>query len=264
MGAKPRREDDMLELERTLAIAAAIGLGAVSMAAPAAPISSTLSLTAFAQAGPESATDTQSASWTTPLQPLSVSVRARANDVVGEGYAEAFGSAQATWAADGLSGNVTFTIGWDTANGYASAVDLRGSGGDWRYTFVADTDGVFSIDYSVTASGNSFGLWGWFVRWDGLGGDILTTLDAFNPSLVGSASRPLTAGQTYTIALQNNANLSGPDGLFSSASMDGLFNWRIVPTVNQVSEPSALALLLTCALALAWVHRHRRATSAAG
>lgn len=226
--------------------------------ASAVPISSSLSLTARAVAGPEEVTRTDAASWGVPLSPLTVSVDAYAVDSVGEGYANAFGSGGATWAADGLSGTVSFTnVGWDVANGRSSAVDLRSGGSDWTYTFVADTDGVFSIDYSVVGRGDLFGLWGWYVGWSGVGGDILSVLDAFQPTRSGTASRELAAGQTYTIRLWNNANLAGDQGLFSAGSMSGLFDWRITPAPSTVPEPGSLSLVFAASLALFALRRRR-------
>lgn len=231
------------------ALGCAIGL-AISPATHAGPISSSMSLAARAVAGPEMATSTDTASWGVPLSPLAVSVSAYAVDAVGEGYASAFGSGTATWAADGLSGTVSFTnVGWDVANGRSSSVDLRWGGDDWTYTFVADSDGVFSIDYQVVGLGsNLFGLWGWYIAWSGLGGDILSVLDPFDPNRSATASRDLTAGETYTVSLRNNANLAGEAGLFSAARMNGLFNWRITAAPNAVSEPGSLALLLAATL----------------
>jgi len=252
-------EDKMVELERLFAVVAAIGLGTVPLAAAAAPISSSLSLTARAEAGPESAASTDSASWTTTPQPLSVSVRARADDVVGEGYAEAFGSADATWAADGLSGSVVFTkVGWDAASVGPARVSLFNEPTpDWSYSFSADSDGVFQIDYTVAGAGNLFGLMGWRIYWTGSGGDILTDLDPFTPDRAGSATRDLTAGQTYTVRLANSALLNGPEGLFIRGSMDGSFNWRITPAGTPVSEPGSATLVAAAALALLLAARRR-------
>ncbi|GAB4471101.1 MAG: hypothetical protein OHK0044_14070 [Burkholderiaceae bacterium] len=173
-----------------------------------------MSLAAHAVAGSEEASSTDTASWGVPLSRLAVSVSAYAVDAVGEGYASAFGAGTATWAADGLSGTVSFTdVGWDVANGRSSSVDLRSGGNDWTYTFAADSDGVFSIDYQVVGVGsNLFGLWGWYIGWSGLGGDILSVLDPFDPKRNATASRDLTAGETYTVSLRNNANLSGGRG----------------------------------------------------
>ena len=105
---------------------------------------------------------------------------------------------------------------------------------------MADTDGTFVMSYDVIGTGDLFGLQGWDIAWSGSGGGLNLEY-AFDPVANGIFSRPLVAGQTYTIALSNGANVSSADGIDLVGSMNGTFEWNIQQST--VPEPGTLALL---------------------
>lgn len=199
----------------------------------ATPLSASMNLGANASttAG-ASNSQTSTDSWGTLLSILNVTANATATDPSGASVS-ASGAGSANWAPDGLSGTVALIgYGW-TFSGTDGTANLN-SLTDWTYSFTADENGTFSMNYNVTGSGDKFGLWGWNINWDGT--DLLT-LSAYDPTLSGSITEALTAGQTYTVSLHNNANISGSG---SPGNMDGLFDWNIR---TSVPEPASLALL---------------------
>ncbi len=229
-----------LKIALIASVAAALGL---ATSAAATPISASMNLTARATI--DSATDTQSSndSWGTLLDPLSVSATATVAPA-GSGFSvSAFGQGSATWGAGGNSGIVQFNdYGWNIAtggSGLQTTADLNSGGNDWTYAFVADASGTFTMNYDVAGIGDTFGLWGWSINWSGPGGGIPVS-NAFDPTVVGVFSRPIVAGQMYTIALANNANIAGQSGLDAVGSMNGTFEWS---TQSAVPEPTTLALL---------------------
>jgi hypothetical protein len=176
------------------------------------------------------------------------------------------GSGSATWTnAD--TGTVSFSnYGWTTPsnpsfgglavyNGTA-ALNYGGTANffttpaaaDWQYTFAANVDGTFTMTYDVTSTASNvvtpgtFGLGGWNIYVDGSTstGDFL--YNAFDPDANGVFSLSLIAGDTYTIALENEANVNGA---MSTASMDGTFDWDISPSIAATPLPAALPLFAT-------------------
>ena len=107
--------------------------------------------------------------------------------------------------------------------------------------------GSFVIDYSVIAQGTSrttplplFGLNGFYI-YEGPG---LTPPQntAFETGLntSGIVSLAITAGQTYSVQIQNFANISGGIGT-TDAHMDGTFNFSVQS--QAVPEPSTLVTM---------------------
>jgi hypothetical protein len=149
--------------------------------------------------------------------------------------------------------------GWDVSvsdAAYSVKLNEHGDGDDWTYTFVADADGVFSMEYLVTGSGSTFGLWGWAINWSGLGGGQSLPGDAaFSPDASGVFLRDVLAGQTYTVGLSNNANLfvDDPVSIAFQGFMDGSFEWEITSTA--VPEPSTWALLTLGLAVVGWKRR---------
>ena len=233
---------------QTLALAAFAVTSAALAAgtAAAAPVSASMFLRADVVLGGTNVFDTSSDSWGAPLGPLAVSASASFAPAGTNLSLLASGQGAATWGAGGNSGTVTFTaFGWTvntSGSGLETAVGLANINGpgDWRYTFVADADGLFTMTYDITASGSTFGLQGWSIEWSGPGGG-LSLYDPLDPTANGVFSRALTSGEQYTVQLVNNANVGNLVGFDLEGSMDGLFEWEIGGA--PVPEPGSLALL---------------------
>ena len=255
--------------------------GSVSPAAAATALSGSLNVTATTILSPNSPYDTSVAvvdnlnptATPTTLNASVSSTSASAGDTV-----SASGTASATWASAN-AGSVTLSnFGWqfNTATNYSSAYfgqpdpSPNGIGplNDWNYTFTATGDGEFLMTYNVTGSGpDLFGLAGW-----GIGSDCVgcvssggPTYDPFNPTANGTFVAQISAGQTYTFGLINQANLYvgtpgiAPSTLLPAAfngSMSGQFDWSIVE--DAVPEPASWSMLLLGLGAMGAVLRRRR------
>ncbi|EHR71515.1 GC-motif protein sorting domain protein [Burkholderiales bacterium JOSHI_001] len=77
---------------------------------------------------------------------------------------------------------------------------------------------------------------------------INSSYDVFDPTRVGIFTAGLTAGQTYTVSLANNANVAGDNGSTLHGAMNGQFNWHIEQ--QAVPEPGSAALAALALLAL--------------
>lgn len=187
----------------------------------------------------DSATD----SWGTPLAPLHAAVSATAVDA--NQSLTVSGGAKATWGSDGNSGNVSFSEFGYSGEASFYLVGLRNN--FWNYSFIADSDGVFSMIYDVsvvdTIGSDAFGLIGWDINWSGPGGGLLLA-NVFDPTAHGLFSRPIVAGQLYTVGLQGGPGLESicfPDcSILLSNHVQGSFDFTISP----VPEPSAIILFL--------------------
>jgi hypothetical protein len=218
--------------------------------AVAAPMAASMNLRADVGIGAATTSYSSAQSWGPVLSPLAVSASASVSPAGTAYTALAQGQGAATWGAGGNSGSVTFTnYGWTVQSGGSRLVTYAGLASgldDWSYTFVADGNSVFSMNYAVSATGFTFGLWGWSILWSGPGGSFFVS-NAADPTANGVFARQLASGQQYTVSLRNNANISGEDGFDLSGYMNGQFDW----TIRAVPEPGSLALLMMglCGLA---------------
>jgi len=210
-------------------------------AATVAPAGSSVQLNAEANpvsnstADPATVTDTDTDVQTTATGPLSVSVLASATN--GGGTLEASGGITATWV-DPDAGQVVWSVAWSATNLPASSGGLVrlpaiGSGDGWIYTFTADADGQFILDYDVSVGGsNTFGLNQFNFLW-------LPPLAPFpvqtglSPGTSGSVTNAVMAGEQYTVRITNNSGLTTTGATISNrtANMTGTFDWRIQPLV---------------------------------
>lgn len=192
-------------------------------------------------------------SWSATPKTLSASLDTSAADSSGH-VDKITGSVTALWNSAN-SGSVSFTdYGWSLADPGSAELTGFGQFNDWTYTFTADADGLFTMDYDVTATGKKFGLFGWGITMPGRGGKLFE--NPSDPTASGSWSTALVAGQTYQARLTVGANIS-TNGRNTVGSMDGEFDWHITPDVAPVPEPANGALLLA-GLALAGVATSRR------
>jgi hypothetical protein len=132
------------------------------------------------------------------LSPLTTSVTAQASD--GGVTVTTTGSVNAAWT-DSASGVVAFVdVGWTASNcpvsSCAAQLNLNPDL-DWSYAFTADTDGTFTISWTVAADAtttDTTGLFGIGFYWDGVLQDVLRLADGN-----GTVSIPVQAGQTNTV-----------------------------------------------------------------
>ena len=95
----------------------------------------------------------------------------------------------------------------------------------------------------------TFGLYGWEILWDGVGGGLDLT-NASSPDAAGVFMRGVVAGETYTVALRNNASLTGEDDGATVGSMNARFDFTI-------PEPASLALMGAGLAGLGFMRRRR-------
>lgn len=89
--------------------------------------------------------------------------------------------------------------------------------------------GAFILDYEIQGSGSdTFGLNPTRFLWSGVEGS-----EDLDLNTSGTLTRTITAGDTFTVTIESQANIFGGLGT-RDASYDGVFKWRAVP------EPSAI------------------------
>ncbi len=177
-------------------------------------------------------TDTQS--WSGVPQDITSSAGELENDSSISASASAF-----NFAPNGNSGQVNLSAAWDLAAGttYAAA-----EGTSWLYSFVADATGDFVMDYTLSLTGrNSFGLNGFYLFGD-LGSHYFSAANT-----TGQFTAGVIAGNTYTINLRANANISGTYLQGYNGQLDGSFNWSL-PGEQSVPDHGSSVALLTLSL----------------
>jgi hypothetical protein len=252
---------------RTIALTIALGiLLAGSNAALSKPIDGSQYAGASTTIIPYApVTDSSSQSWTAVPGPLSVSASATSHDDAGNsGNAYAFGNA--TWALDGDSGTIQFQYGWSGygeqfLTSYGNSDRIIGGIPDWSYTFTADANGSFVMDYDILGSGALFGLSGYTLSDDfdsNAGGPVTNQYD---PSSSGIFEGGLTAGQTYTVSLSNNGNIQfvsydiPVNGLQLPGSVTADFDWSIQGASSVADGGTTIAMLGGAIFALAALRR---------
>lgn len=225
-----RSKPGVLVLAITIAATAPMGLVVPSYGTIV--INSSLELIAQSNAGGLTVTDTVFVSQGVTINQLGpVSVSALATAAAGSVLTT--GTATATWL-NPAAGQVTFdNLGWDIQNvetGFANVF----TGSDWTYTFQADVNGFFTLNWNVTGAGtDTFGLNGFNFVWSGAGGNDFLFLNS-----AGTLTRPIVAGQQFTVNINNQANISG--GVSTrTAFMDGVFDWQM----DMIPGPATLTLL---------------------
>ena len=223
------------------------------LSANATPLSASMNLTATADFDGINQTTSNADAWGTLLAPLNVSATAAVSGARTPFGASVGGSGAATWGADGNSGSVVFSnYGWNIdAGSSAWAVSLNDhtGGNDWTYTFEADKDAIFTLRYFIESTGFTSRLNGWEILWDGDGGGLDLT-NASSPDAAGVFERGVIARETYTVALRNNARLTGNDDGETVGSMNARFDFTI-------PEPASLALLGIGLAGLGFMRRRR-------
>ncbi len=238
-----------------------------SPAYSATPLYGSMNLTvdAFMQGGLKAASNSSSDSFVGNVATMGIFAVATATDGDTSGLLTVIGQGQASGNAN--SGSIHFqNYGWTLSApspvDAVQSVRLNQGGPDWSYTFKADNAGTFTLDYDVfltAGSGNAFGLQGWGIGWSGSGGGFFPGT-AFSPTASGSFVRSLIAGETYTVSLANNANVStsgsfNPEAGKEASRMNGNFVYNIVDSA--VPEPASWAMMI-CGFGLVGASLRRR------
>jgi len=225
----------------------AAGWAATLEAGTVTPVSSSVDLDAQVTAGaegitPATATDPETKSQGATINTLSVTTSATST---GGGSVSASGTLTSSWssASAGTLKYLDMIIHITNAfTGFYTHTDLK----DWRYTFQANANGTFDLNYQASQS-STFGAPlenSWRFVWDnGTGPTYSYFGGAVDPTLSGTFSRPIQAGQTYTVGIDNSwaTNFAGPFSFSQTQTMNATFDWSISATA--VPEPSSLVSL---------------------
>jgi hypothetical protein len=215
----------------------------VSFAGLINPISASVDLSMSSNAGCGVVSNTSTQAWGTPLTDLTASAEAQASCTHPNRTVDTTGEVEAEWN-NARSGTVKFTdVGWKTNKNVSAGASNPNLGTDFSYTFSPTKNVDFSLSYDIGFRGdlNGFGLNGFYVTLD--------NSSNFLPiESSGSLSWLLLAGDTYTLTIDNGANIHG-DIPSLSEHMNGTFKFstKAAPT----PEPSTLLMFGSGVLAMA-------------
>ncbi|RYG26505.1 PEP-CTERM sorting domain-containing protein [bacterium] len=221
-----------------------IALSAVPLAQAQTAISSTFDLSVFADADTADgidATDSFSDSQGATLSSYSGTVTATDTLASGSGAVTGTSSATVSWTDAGHGSLLIRDHGWDMTHPDEAYVALDTTNTAlpvWSYQFMATSDGTFTLDYDVSATGDKFGLDGFVMKWSGPGGDGVV-FNAVDPTATGSFVRSLTNGVIYTVSINVGSGIlvGGSNGRSGRMSADIDFKIESVP------EPATLGVL---------------------
>jgi hypothetical protein len=215
------------------------------------PISASVDLSMSANAGCGTVSGSDPHSWGTALSALTSSVTVIAQCNQPNRKVTTSGDMEATWTANTKKGKIIFkNIGWTVNNNVTAGSSNGDLGLDYSYTFMPTTEIQFDMTYDISGNNNNttnFGLNGFFVtltgsNWNGL----------YMIGTSGALTAILLPNQTYTLTIENEANISGAIAGFKG-HMDGKFNWD----ATAVPEPSSMLLMGSGILALAGALRKK-------
>lgn len=213
------------------------------------PISSSLSLYSLASAGSGDVIVTDSDSQGVSVDPLLASVHAHAVlDTDSNVFVDTSAAITAHWVDASRGVVVLNDFGWSTQG--VTGIPREGNAllytspwtPNWKYSFVADKTGIFTLDYSISTdpkTTNKNGLSGVMFDWRYGPGpnhdEYFMSLDSS-----GSLFLPMVADKSYTVSIWQYANIGG--GLLTrQAYMDAAFHWSM--DAQNVSKPSSILLV---------------------
>jgi hypothetical protein len=187
--------------------------------------------------------------------------QASVNDANGE--ITAFSSIGARWDS-ATKGDALLSWGWNAANASGnSSIGLstqNAPNANWSYSFTTGANAAtFNADWTLTTSGNTFGMQGIYSLDSSLPFNITPFILAPG-NAAGSFSQALAANTAYTLTFTNFGNLTS-----ASAANVGLvsfqFDWEIVES-GGVPEPTSWAMLIAGFGLVGATARRRRSVTA--
>ena len=223
----------------------ALSASTMSFASLINPISASVDLSMSSDAGCGTVTSASSyQDWITNppvLGDLTSSADATATCTHPNRKVDTSGTLTATWSANTKKGTIKFNnIGWQVNNNVGIGAANANLGTDYTYTFMPTKEILFDLSYDITSRGdlNGFGLNGFYVT--------LTNFNALDINTSGDLTWILLPGNTYTLTIENGANISG-----SIAGLRSIWTAPSSSPPSPIPEPSSLLMLGSGVLALA-------------